>query len=225
VKRKLPHTATVEELLKVIEDQETPISEEHDIVNYPTLENDIVAFLSFYEIEPGNDPVPKTMLYKLYCLWSKEPITRKQFACEINKFVLVTHKGSQASYLLNKSSLKLTQEAYSIINSHTRDYTKSPGWRKHFEEFLASTGIKKGDWFIENHILYNLYDEYSYNTKKKARIGPIQFIRFCNLYFPEKITANKEKWYGVNRSLETVLTPERLATLREQHGKKTNKKK
>lgn len=230
VQRKLPHTASVEELLKTIEDDETPLSEEHDIVNYPTLENDLVAFLSFYEIEPGNDVVPKAMLYKLYGLWSDSPITRNHFGQEMAKFVLSHVKGAQTYYLLNKSSIRLTKAAYDLINKHTRDLSKSPPWKAHFENFLNKYEIKAGYFFIESYALYDLYDEYVYSIDKKRPLGYRQFVNICKIYFKKvRITSNKVMWFGVDKSITNFLTPERLASLRKNrkihHGKKKNEEK
>lgn len=227
--RKLPHQASVEDLLKAIEKDETVISQQDELIHYPLLQNDIVAFLSHYGIEPGDDLVPHTMLYYLYNIWSKEPVSKRTFSLQVGKFLITHKKTYKIYYMLNKSSLNLTTEAFKLINAHSQNKAKSMPWRKHFENFLAKYDIKPGNFFLEGYILYDLYDEYSYNLKRKKSIGEQQFFNFCKVYFKSKYTKTQTTLFGIDASIEKTLTQQRIASLRKQrilrHGKKTKQAK
>lgn len=233
--RKLPHQLSEEELIDAIEAKEEPIHEQYsetleEIINYPTMSDDTVGFLSTYNIQPGNDVVLCRMLYDLYKLWSKEPVSKGEFQHEVGKYLLTQQKNDKVYYLLNKNSFRLTEAAFELINQKTIDKSKSLPWRKHFESFLAKYEIKSGNYYIESFALYDLYDEYVYETGKKAPLSQEQFFNMCKVYFlGKRITQNRVTWFGVDESITTVLTQQRLESLRRnrvlQHGKKENKKK
>lgn len=224
--RKLPHKISDEDLLEALKSttKDTPSQEEFS--NYPVLQNDVVMFLSFYQIEPGKDTVPQKMLYDLYKLWSNNPISKVSFGIEISKFLLIHQKGPRWYYLINRSSLNLTKAAFDLVNKQTINKAKSPPWRKHFENFLNKYEIKPGDYFLESFVLYDLYDEYVYGLNKKLPLGEDQFFNLCKIYFKHKRkTSNYLTWFGVDKSITKTLTRERIKSLRRnrqlRHGKKT----
>lgn len=233
--RRLPHQLSEDELIDIIEAKEEPLHEQYsetleEIINYPTMSDDVVAFLSVYSIQPGNDVVVHRMLYELYKLWSKTPVTKGEFSHEVGKYLLIQQRHGKLYYLINKDSMRLTKAAFDLINEKSIDKSKSLPWRKHFESFLNKYEIKSGDYYVESYILYDLYDEYVYGIGKKSPLGEDQFFNMCKVYFlGKRITSNKVTWFGVDESITTVLTQQRLQSLRRNrllhHGKKENKKK
>lgn len=218
--KKTPTSHTDEELLNAL-DQET---QSNETPNY--IYGEIPAFLSAFKIEQGKDVVPTKLLLELYRSWSKDPLTKLQFECEIAKYLLIHQKGPRFFYLINQKAFNLSQSAYKLLESKTRDRTKSPPWKLHFESFLTKYGIKPGDFYIESFILYNLYDKYVYEIGKKQPLGYEQFHYFCDLYFDNKrLTQNKVSWFGVDKSIKNIITDDDINTLRESRRKRGKKAK
>lgn len=213
-KKKLPHTASVEELLEAIEKSEpSKVS-----VEQPTFGNDIVSFLSFYQIEPGIEPVTHRMLFHLYKLWSKEPVSKATFGKQVSMYIGAT---ANSVYHINRPTLKLTEEAFKLVNEQTVDKAKSKPWREHYESFLGYYRITPGRTYIEGSALYNLYDKYTYETKKKKPLGYTQFIRITKLYFKDyKATETKGTMFPIDFPIE--LGNEILQGI-TKHNEKTTK--
>lgn len=198
--------------------------------NVQAKDNSIPMFLSFYKIEPGNDLIITRFLYSLYKLWANNPVTKTVFYNETGKYLITHQKGAQEFYMINRSSLNLSSEAHKLVIARLGDRTKQLPWKKHFDAFIEHFKIKPGSYFLESFVLYDLYDQYVFKTKKKGHLGIDSFINFCRLYFTqERLTSNKVSWFGVDESIKQFITDEHLATLREQrvklYGQKSNKKR
>lgn len=228
-RRRTPIEHSTEELLKSLENEEK-FSESEELIIYPDINNDIPSFLSMYEIQPGKDVVPHRTLYELYKLWSKNPVSKDVFGNEIGKYLLIHQKGPKLFYLINHKALKLTKEAYKFILDRSIDKTKSPPWKRHFDSFISKYNIQPGSYYLESFVLYDLYDQYVYEIKKKQPLGEDQFFNFCKIYFPNaRLTENRVRWFGVDESIKQFITDERLKQLRESRvnnvQKRKNKKK
>lgn len=224
--KKTPTSHTDEELLQTLEHPSNTV-QDNEMINYMAL-GEVAAFLSRFKIEQGKDAVSKRLLLELYRSWTKEPMTKLQFELEIAKYLMIHQKGSQTFYLINQKAMTLSQEAYKFLEKKTRDKTKSPNWRLHFENFLSKYDLKPGNYFLESFVLYNLYDKYVYEIGKKMPLGENQFYNFCNLYFTNKrLTDNRVSWFGVDESIKNAISEESINTLREsrpKRGKKTKQK-
>src|ERR1700733_1548250 len=100
---KLPHLATEQELLDAISKEEPAPTVS---IQQPTFGNDIVSFLSFYEIQPGKDKVRFQMMYHLYRLWSKDPVSKETFGRHMARYIGGSRGGS---YNINLNTLRLTE--------------------------------------------------------------------------------------------------------------------
>lgn len=191
-------------------------------------ETDVPQFLAFYQIKPGKDLVNKRIIFKLYKCWSENPVSTEKFGEQINLFIPSHQIGSQYFYHLNRKALDLSTEAYNHIVKHTHDRIKVPAWKAHFDKYLDHYHLKSGDFFIAAIGLYNLYDKFAYDTKKKMQLGYGQFIKFCRLNFEqEKMTKDGILYFGIDRSIKDFITDEQLQHLRKSkhlYGKETKQK-
>jgi hypothetical protein len=211
-----------EELLEALEQKKgEQKAQEH--------ETDVPLFLSFYKIKPGKDLVNKRLFYKLYKYWSVSPISQVLFGLQINQFLKPHSIGANTYFYVNQKAMDLSKQAYDLILKHTEDATKIPNWKSHWDKFIGYYNIKSGVYFIEAYILYNLYDKFVYETRKKRPLGYSSFINFCRLTFEkEKLTADGITYFGVHDSIKNHITDDEQQQLREdrkqQHGKKTKPK-
>lgn len=219
--RKLPTTASDEELLAILGDdtnlQNTPLK-----IDY---RNDIIEFLSVYNIKPGDDRVKNTTLYNLYKLWSKTPVNQITFSRNLFELFPTIRYGTSHAVCINKTAIKLKEESWKILKP--MDKRKYPGWKKHFELYLNKYSIKKGRFFVKSSVLYNLYDQWRFKVQKYIKrrpLGSIQFINFCKLYFNCKII-NGSSWFGVDRSIQQHLTKEIINNMNTKKERKNVKEK
>ena len=75
--KQLPNNASLEELLKSIEE-----SEEKNVVG---ITDDVFSFLSHFNILPGENLVLTSVVFDLYKNWSKDPVSRTAFGLKISK--------------------------------------------------------------------------------------------------------------------------------------------
>lgn len=216
-RKKLPTELEIEDLLKSLDND----IKEDEIFDY---QNDIIPFLSKYEIKPGTFKVTKRLVYYLYKLYSQNAIELTTFSRECLKYL----DDTQGFYLINKKDIELSKEIYKLYKAKKRVVEKSPHIKTHFQAFLNHYKLVPGTYYIESFVLFNLYDQFNYNNKKINLLGYKSFIKMCNLFFQRKrLTSNRVTWYGVDKSITDVLTPERLTTMREGrvefHGKKKKK--
>lgn len=206
---------STEELIKAIND--APVEAPY---NWPT---DIMDFISFYHLKQGEELITTKLLYRLYCHWSKNPITSRSFIQVLTDIFPSSRSGRSVTILLNKKALDISQEVYKYLES--KDKTKSKGWTKHFNDYLNYYSIKKGGLFIKNSVLYSLYDKWTYGNKNRHPLGYNQFSKFCQVLFKQKLVDNNG-WSAVNNSIEQHLTDDLIELMKAtKNGKKKNKKK
>lgn len=185
---KLPSELSEEELLKSLESEEEII---------PQAANNVVAFLLFYNIEPGVFPVKSRVLYKLYTKYTKEPVPVQVFSLEVGNYI----KNVTGYLHINKSAFKIADKTFELLQK--RNYQTSPILKRHYENFIKTYNFQIGSiWTCSN----DLYQEYRNWCKKVGRRRPISkmnFNKLCILYFKEKIVKGK-KYYGINRKLDHV---------------------
>lgn len=214
---KNPSNYTTQELLEILKQEEEykPI-----LYNYPS-KNDVLNFILFFNLEPGNDTVTNNLLYQLYCNWSEEKTTKQRFMNNIKKYF----KTELPFIYINKTALKITEEVYKLIEINKVDKTKNKDQRLHFENFLENYKLKSGTKWIESVILYSLYDEWCYKNKKKNPMGTQHFYGFCRLYLPNKRrTSSKIIWYGVDESFLESIGVNKIERIRKGYAQKNKKK-
>ena len=219
MKKIVPKELTEEELLKALENQ----NEERSVIDH---EDDILSFLSFYNITNGNEKVLKKLLFKIYREWSDNPLKNPSFSSRISLYLDNDDRG----FFVNQSSINLSVSAYNYLSQGKRDKLKTPKYRKHFESFLSFYDLKKGKEWVPNYVLYYLYDKWTYKNKSKRALSEDNFGKFLTLHFERKRIRKKvdtqSYWYRVDPSIYNHITKDQVKEMiktRKFHVKKRKK--
>lgn len=215
---KLPNEISDADLLELLNSK----ADHKYIVTSSLTNDDIVMFLSTFNIKPGKEPIQARGLYKLYKDWSKSPINQYSFAHTLNKY----YKRQGLYYLINLDVLDLAKSALDIIKKPNKRKTVRKSWRIHFQSFVDRYSLKSGNFYVNDFILYYLYDKWTYDNRVRGRLGKEQFNEFCKLYF--KLKRNRKKgsnWFGIDKGIElTHLPPAKIASLKEAKERHDRKK-
>jgi hypothetical protein len=215
--RKTANFIETEELLKLLEEpqlnQETP-----DIL----YKNDILSFISVFNIQSGEDRIKKNTLYSIYRVWSKNPIPSKDFHLEMFKFLPVCQVQNAAGYNINQNAIKLTHEAYSLFKQQKVRTLKSKRWTQHFENFLLFHALTSGNFWLESDILYFIYDKYTHERGLDRTVHLYMtkevFYIYADIFLKHKIT-KYGKMYGISENIQNFFQPDQLARMQKAHAK------
>jgi hypothetical protein len=195
------------ELLDLIRNEPSSVK----IYEWP---DDIMEFISIYNIKGGKELVTFRLLYKLYKKWSKNPIKFEPFISSLRD-ILPSH----SSYiLLNRKALNVKEEVFKYLKQD--DKTKYKGHIDTYNRFRNDYCIKRGGLFIKDTVLYDLYLKWC----KKRPLSIRQFKMFCKMYFDEKLI-DKHYWFGVDKSINDYLTEELINEMRKPSDPKKTKQK
>lgn len=220
--KKAPNQLSTEELLEQLSNplEEPKEKEIPEIINY---KNDVMGFLSTFQILPGKEAIKKHVFFAIYKSWSRSPLDRKSFECEINRLFISNNK----QYYINQNTIKLTYEAYTKFKKE-RKQLKSKHWAKHYQRFLDYYSLTPGTFWIEKDILYYIYDKYSHNilNKKNNRgtLGTESFFKFCDVFLKQKIVKGGII-YGLSDNIQNCFEPGQLERMRKEYVKKKAPKK
>jgi len=181
---KLPNNLSEEELLKILE--QAPEKEEY--------KDNIALFVSTFGLSEGSLKIPLKLLYSLYELWAKRPLSLPSFNHKLS--LLMPNKAifnGNVHFLLNKDTLKINEEVYNLIRDKRNKMAKSSHHQKQFDNFIESCKIEDGKDWILCKSLHKIYLSW---TKSKKPLGYIKFTKFCTLYFT---TRNKPLEVAINK--------------------------
>lgn len=182
--------------------------------------NDVMEFISIYNLKTGEHHVTNKLLYRLYRLWSNIPVTQRVFTTTLMDLFPSIQYGANKAILLDKNSLNLKQEAYNYVK--VQDKTKYKGYLKLFEKYLHTYCIKKGSFFIKDSVLYKLYSKLC--STKRHPLGKAQFNNFCKLYFKNKLIKGHQ-WFAVDESIKEYLTEDLINEMSKTGAKQKKKQK
>lgn len=193
-----------EELLDLLKDDSSQTS------NFQ-YQNDILEFISFYQITQGDYKITARLLYKLYKYWSKSPISQNSMS---NDLALFFAKSSASIFLINKPrEFFLEKSSKKKVNK-----TKRKQWFKHFKGFIEKYNLKSGRFFVKDIVLYNLYDKWTYKNNNHNPLSLPQFIKFCRLFFhkpyPKEIKGSM--WFSVDSEIQEYFTPDLINLMRKK---------
>lgn len=205
---------TEAELLELIKDEPNTIT----VYDWA---NDVMEFISVYNLKSGEEQITTKLLYKLYRLWSKNPVTNAILTNTLTDLFPSRRNNANVIYiLLDKSTLNLKEEAYKYIKK--QDKSKNKKWLEHFYKFKHELCIEKGGLFIKDTVLYNIYDKWCY--KKRSSVSIAQFNNFCKLHYNFKII-DRHYWFSLNESITKQLTENMIKEMSKPRAlKKTIKK-
>jgi hypothetical protein len=202
------------ELLDLIKDEPNKIK----IYTWP---NDVMEFISVYNFKSGEELIPTKLLYRLYRLWSTNPVTRKIMSNTFTDLFPSKNNNNCMCILLNKAAINIKEDAYKYVKK--TDKTKKKGYLEHFEKYLNEYCIKTGSFFIKDTVLYSISANWCY--KKRNPLGFTQFTNHCKLYLniPKYKIIKDHCWFSVDHSIQKHLTEEMIKEM-SSVPKKTIKK-
>lgn len=216
--KKLPSQYTIEELMSLLDSAE---EDSFDEVIQIEMEgsNDILAFTSNYKITPGDLPVSKKILYKLYRAFSSHPLTEKEFGNRLRDFV--DDKGSKFFYL-NQDNFAISRHLFK--ETRKKDLTKSLTYQKHFNWFIEAREIGPGAKWVEGYVLFYIYLTFCNERKVKPKFGYKSFHNFLKLHFKHRrVNQNRSLWFQVDHRTHDLLTQEEKDVLRDARKKETGR--
>lgn len=207
---RLPFKISSEELLNSLESLPDDTEE---LVSYST---DVPIFLSKLKIETGEYLIRPILIYKLYKVFSKNPVSQVKFSFEAANFVL--REGNY--FKLNISY----QAIIKILNPQVnRNKLSSHSVKKHFETFLKNTKTEKGPKWCESFLVFEVYRYYCIDNKIYHLLRYEDFVSMLKLHFEYKrVGKSKGVQFKLNTNLLEVLTLEYIEKIKL--GRKKNER-
>lgn len=212
--KKLPHQISVEDLLASLETSD----DTQELVNFT---NDVPYFLSKFKLEAGDNLIRPALLYKLYKIYSEEPVSQVRFSVTCRDFV--PRDGDY--FKLNISPIKLIK----LLNPTTnRNQISSASLKRRYEAFIESAKVTKGSRWVEGFMLYEVYRFNCIDNGIKSRIVYEQFIMISKLYFEHRrIGSSKGFWFKLDENTLDILPlehQENIRNKRRMNDKERNKR-
>lgn len=209
-----------EELLKLLETAE----EAEGPIEYT---NNVIPFLTKYNIVPGEEEVPASILYKLYREFTREPVERHLFIRYINEILVEKGDHRKPYYTINLSAMRISKEYYKLLCEKEKKQTYKH--IQHIRNFIEMYELEDGDNWVISSELYMLYRLRFLKTKKRAKLSIEQFVQQMKVMFNYKYDEKKRGyWFAVNEKYKELISPEdkkRLEQSREKKGRyKGNKR-
>ncbi len=204
-----------EDLLKSLEDNKDVKEEINALYS-----NDILDFISYFNLQQGEERVSSRLLYKIYKSWSKVKISKKSFVSHLGSFFSLSRNSMEHMILLNMSYNPLLKKSLSIIKRKVK--TRRRFYKEHFENYLSKYNIKKGSFFVKSSVLYNLYDKWIYTFKKRNPLSSNQINDFFKLFNFKTKLIERDYWFGLDKSIIEHLTKDNINEMRN-NVKETNK--
>jgi len=201
--KQLPSTISTDDLLKQLEN-EKPFVEKNDkepSKRRPKKESEILSFLNTFNIQPGDERIHGRIIYNLYKKYADDPLSEIKFYNRLINYIKI-HQGY---FFVNQKSLDLSERVIAFLTPTPRPKTKIVPLQIHFNNFIKKFDLKSGK--APHHIwvslktLYDLYDEWTYNIRKKKPLGYKHFSKFCQIYFPITKQTTGKIWISLDESI------------------------
>lgn len=207
-----------EELMALLDAPEVVEEKEEEITEY---DNNVVPFLSHYKIVPGDKPISKKLLYKLYKAYVEEPLTNKAFQDIVGMFLDGYYNKKGGFYKINLDQFRIAKHIFEIKDKSLVKKDRSATYRLSFESFLESEGIKSGDKWLQGFVLHEIYLEYCRKKKKTKAFGYKAFHNMLKVYFKnQRKTQNRSLWFGVNEETANYYTKDQIRDIEARRSKK-----
>jgi len=215
-RNKLAHELDVDELLKLLDTLQPEDIEKRTAPTSPVL-----SFLQAFKISPGEQLIKDTVLYRLFKLWQPDSlIESRNFKRQISQY-LPRPRETSPFYSINSNTIQINEELVKLVEKKTETKTKSKHYSKHFLKFLSETGLTEGKIYVENDILYYVYNNWRDTKNTKTKLGPNQFLLFCDLHFNKRRLSNSQlAWYGVSKELYKLIDMKSVTNWREGRRRK-----
>lgn len=213
----LPSQLSEEEILALLASEDEADEKTVEIFDY---NDDIVPFLSFYNITPGHTPVSKKLLYKLYKTYSKQPVEQTIFNTKVGTFIAP----SGPYYKLNMDNFAISNHIYKA--EKTKDKTKSLSYQRHFNWFLKERKVERGSRWIEGFILFFIYKDFCKSRRVNPKLGYVNFHKFLKLHLQfKRIKGNRALFFKVDQDTANIFSGEDCEKIRQARTKETGRSK
>lgn len=190
--KKLPSQISNEELLTALDD--TTVTEK------PT-EHTVLRFLSDFSITAGEEEVNGRTLYKLYYYHTEIPVSAVEFYLILCSYFKYQDNSAGRLFSLNTKAADITRSLAMFLAARKEiKKTKNPYFRYHFENFIASNGLMRGNNNLPAQALFYFYDRWQYENNYKTRLPYRTFIAMIRLYFDTKRTTRNWCVVKLNKS-------------------------
>lgn len=215
--KKVPHALDTEELLKRVtsSEPEEVVPDSLDGILFEEAPNDVLSFLSTFNIRDGNERIRRTTLYNIYKAWSISPIPKKSFHFQVSQYIPIATN----YYNINQNAIRLTYDAYRNFKK-TKSKAKSKVWVSRIEDFLNFNAIKDGPLWLEIDILYFLYDKFEYergNIHSKSKLTKKYFEKILDVFLKHK-TTEKSKMYAVSDNIRNMFQSGQLERMKKTYA-------
>lgn len=203
--------------IKVTEEYETS----REIIDHTRNDRNVFLFINDLKLTKGNDKIKVTVLYKLYMDRAYSKMSLINFRKNLGDFfelqkgrIFIDLQNSIFKDILTMASYKTKKRRNDAKTYHTS--------KRRTHRFLNKYNIQKGEYYIPDYALYNLYDKWGYEGKLKTDSYHV-FIQMTTTILPYKHTANGY-YFGVNdEQRQTNFTEEHISRL-EGYKKEREKK-
>jgi len=202
--------------MSVLSDDEDSAADNEILESY----NDVVPFLTNYNITPGDTLVSKKLLYKLYKTYSTEPMNSMEFAMQVGEFV----EAKGMFYRINIDNFAVSKHIYAEQNKI--DKTKSITYQTHYNWFVKEIGMNRGLKWVEGFVLFYIYKDFCKSRRVNPKLGYNSFHRFLKLHFQfRRKNENRSLWFRVDDKIHNLLTEAEKDVLRDARQKTRRSKK
>ena len=215
MRKKVPHSLDTEELLKRItnsEPEEVTTDSLDGILLEEVMQDDVLSFLSAFNIQHGEERIRRTTLYNIYRAWSMSPVQKTSFHLQVGNYIPVITN----YYAINQNSIKLTYDAYKNFKK-TKSQAKSKLWVSRVEDFLNFNAVKDGPLWLEIDILYFLYDKFEHERGHPTKVSKRYFEKIMDVFLKNKVT-EKSKLYAVSENIKNQFQPGQLERMKKTYA-------
>lgn len=220
--KKLATELTNDELLKALNEGtigDGPVDRMHIAVNELKFSDKIHAFISKYNIRPGEHKILSKQLYVLFKQDYPE-YSLGYFTRRISN-ILPSERTSMNRTLLfiDKNVLDISKSVEKKFIKTSSTVSRQRNHKRHIEAFLKFFKIAPGTNAITFTIVADLYDRWTYKTKKKRMTNNI-LSTLLQMYLPHK-KHNNERYFHINNDIFKVVSKRQLQTIRKNAKKTT----
>lgn len=209
-----PPLLSDEELLNALEKGEEVVVTE---------KNEILKFIEDFKLAPGKNATSSKGMHKVFKLHTGSRLSYSEFS---NKLATQLPRKDGCFYIDDSTisgEIKklLTPEPKKMV----KDKTKDGRFIIHFEAFLKANQVKpKSDIWVEDFILFYIYDAWWYGKKKELtplKKGP--FTKFLKLHF-EHFEKDNINYFHLDDIIYTIMSFERMQNYRTSYAQKQKEK-
>lgn len=141
-------------------------------------------FLAIFRIKPGKEKVNYLVLLDLYENYYQEYNFKK--ITFIKTFGQFNFQNRLNYIFINKNTLTIKDKSIKLIENKIMENIKTPGKKRHYENFIGKFDLKKGKKLIPLDCLYHLYLKWCSNNNRTPKYQRGTFDYLTGLYFSKK---------------------------------------